>query len=219
VSQTKNYQLFVDCAAESKINIIIKMANFAVQKSFFNALQDNSHDLISQILNSNTVNINDKIILNIFLDQNHNHSFLSLALLNYYHFYKTPNAQKYVKTIEVLLQAGADVNLCFRLYNNVRFLLDSFGIESSLDILDLFISFGVDVNTTCDRNKTSLFYLASNQIIKVRSRTRKSMYLLLCNGANLYEDIIKLQHKFLSNEWPILELLYCFELRSLHIFF
>jgi hypothetical protein len=195
------------------------MANFAVQKSLFDALQNNSHNLILQILNSNTINVNDKIILNIFLDQNHTHSFLSLALLNYYHFYKTLIAQKYIKTIKILLQAGADVNLCFRNYNNVRFLLDSFGIDSSLDILDLFISFGVDVNTTCDRNKTSLFYLASNQIIKLSCRTRKSMYLLLCNGANLYEDIIKLQHNFLSNEWPILELLYCFKLRFLHIFF
>jgi len=185
------------------------------KNTFLGALEANNHVLMRQMIDSEQVNVNDRITSGNY----RNKVFLHIALINYFYISKTksPKVPECVETIRILLHAGADANGVLHSEGWGLMLLDwAFAIEEphALDIFDMFIVHGADVN----QDRSLIFYFVSNDLFGYFERLRKSLYLLLCHGAYTTKAN-HLNHPFLVNEWPLLQILYCLQCKSLNYLF
>ena len=183
--------------------------------TFLGALEANNHVLMRQMLDSGQVNANDRITSGKY----RNKVFLHIALCTYLEMSltKTPRVPDEIETIRILLDAGADANGVLHSEGWAVLLLDwAFAIEEphALDIFDMFIVHGADVN----QDRSLIFYFVSNDLFGYFERLTKSLYLLLCHGAYTTKAD-HLKHPFLVNEWPVLQILYCLQCRSLNYLF
>lgn len=182
---------------------------------FFQALEANNHDLIQQMLESEQVNANDRMTTGQYA----NHVILNIALINYFHMSLNVSTKKHlvsdnVETIRILLDAGANANEVLHSKGTAMSLLDlAFALHEphALDIFDLFIVYGYNVN----QDRSLIFYIVSNDLYQPCERTKATMYLILCHGAYTTKAD-HLKHPFLVNEWPLLQVLYCLQCRSLN---